>query len=153
MGKPKHRIGVAIDMTPMVDVAFLLLIFFMATTQFKPPEEVAVNLPWCNSELQVPMSNIIVVTVNREGRVYIGDESGRAGYVPPEELRATISQVRQSAPGRIVILKGDKDAKYGAVADVLDAFQRTNTLVFNLMTELEASPKQGASGGGHTEGS
>ena len=36
--KHKRRIGVAIDMTPMVDIAFLLLIFYMTTTQFKPPE-------------------------------------------------------------------------------------------------------------------
>ena len=40
-----RRIRVRIDMTPMVDVAFLLLIFFMSTTQFKPPEVVAVKLP------------------------------------------------------------------------------------------------------------
>ena len=153
MAKSKHRIGVAIDMTPMVDVAFLLLIFFMSTTQFKPPEEVAVNLPWCNSELQVPMSNILVVTVNRDGNVYIGDETGRALRVPQDQLRETIAQYRAAGPGRIVILKGDKDAKYGAVADVLDAFQRTQTLVFNLMTELEATPKKGTTGGGHNEGS
>ena len=36
----KRRIGIKIDMTPMVDVAFLLLIFFMTTTSFKPPEQV-----------------------------------------------------------------------------------------------------------------
>jgi len=39
------RIGVKIDMTPMVDVAFLLLIFFMCTTQFKQPEKDKITLP------------------------------------------------------------------------------------------------------------
>ena len=146
MGKPKHRVGVGIDMTPMVDVAFLLLIFFMSTTQFKPPEEVAVNLPMCNSELQVPMSNIVIVTVNREGRVYIGDESGRAALVEAADVQSAIANYRSRRPNAIVILKGDKDAKYGAVADVLDAFQRTSTLVFNLMTELEAAPAKAPTG-------
>jgi biopolymer transport protein ExbD len=37
--RPKRRIGIKIDMTPMVDIAFLLLIFYMATTTFKPPEK------------------------------------------------------------------------------------------------------------------
>ena len=46
------RISVAIDMTPMVDVAFLLLIFFMSTTQFKPPAEVDVTLPASTSEIR-----------------------------------------------------------------------------------------------------
>src|SRR5678815_2376860 len=42
--KPK-RIGVKIDMTPMVDVAFLLLIFFMCTTVFRKPQALEINLP------------------------------------------------------------------------------------------------------------
>ena len=41
----KGRVGVKLDMTAMVDVAFLLLIFYMSTTQFKPPETVDVKLP------------------------------------------------------------------------------------------------------------
>ena len=45
MLKKMRRIGIAIDMTPMVDVAFLLLIFFMLTTQFKPPEKDKITLP------------------------------------------------------------------------------------------------------------
>ena len=55
MGKPKSRVAIRIDMTPMVDVAFLLLIFFMSTTQFKPPEEVSVTLPSSTSEIKVSM--------------------------------------------------------------------------------------------------
>ena len=145
-----HRIGVAIDMTPMVDVAFLLLIFFMSTTQFKPPEEVAVNLPSCTSEFQVPMSGIIVLTVNREGKIYIGDESGRAAQVPRDQIREAILSERGRQPRALIIVKGDKDVEFGAVADVIDALQRTQTLRFNLMTELESTPKPAA---GHGEGS
>ena len=47
--KKKKRVGVRIDMTPMVDIGFLLLIFYMATTQFKPPEKKQVNLPSSHS--------------------------------------------------------------------------------------------------------
>src|SRR5207244_12901172 len=63
MLKKKRRIGISIDMTPMVDVAFLLLIFFMCTTQFKPPERVKITLPASNSEAKAPESDIITIAV------------------------------------------------------------------------------------------
>ena len=53
------RLGIRMDMTPMVDVAFLLLIFFMSTTQFKPPEVVAVNLPGSTAQVRVPETSTI----------------------------------------------------------------------------------------------
>src|SRR5919197_605496 len=63
MLKKKRRIGISIDMTPMVDVAFLLLIFFMCTTQFKPPEKERITLPESNSEAKSPESDIITIAV------------------------------------------------------------------------------------------
>src|SRR5512145_531698 len=63
MLKKMRRIGIAIDMTPMVDVAFLLLIFFMLTTQFKPPEADKITLPESNSEAKAPESDIITIAV------------------------------------------------------------------------------------------
>ena len=50
-----------IDMTPMVDVAFLLLIFFMCTTVFKPPEKDKIALPESNSEAKAPESDVITI--------------------------------------------------------------------------------------------
>ena len=70
----KGRIGIKIDMTPMVDVAFLLLIFFMTTTSFKPPEQVSVALPGSKSEIHVPETKTIILTVNKDGETYISDE-------------------------------------------------------------------------------
>ena len=65
MLKKMRRIGIAIDMTPMVDVAFLLLIFFMCTTQFKPPEKDKITLPESNSEAKSPESDIITIAVTK----------------------------------------------------------------------------------------
>ena len=139
MASPKRRIGVKIDMTPMVDVAFLLLIFFMSTTQFKAPEEVSVNLPECTSEFQVPLSGIIVLTVTKEGTIYVGNETGQVALVPKGEEMAAILQERSKRPAALIIVKGDKDADFGTVSDLITALQRTGTLRFNLMTELERS--------------
>ena len=145
MGRPKRpRIGISIDMTPMVDIAFLMLIFFMATTQFKPPEEVAVILPSSSSEIKVPETGIIVITVNKGGRMFIGDESGAAGEVPQGEMLNAIISARSRRPAARVIVKGDKDADFGFIADVMDALQQSSTNRFNLMTELKTARQQQA---------
>jgi len=59
----KHRVGVKLDMTPMVDVAFLLLTFFMLTTSFRPPEEVQITVPGSHSQLKVPTASVITISV------------------------------------------------------------------------------------------
>ena len=133
-----RRMRIRIDMTPMVDVAFLLLIFFMSTTQFKPPEAVAVQLPASASEIHVPETNTIVLTVTRQGGIYIATERGvDAQEVLLADLMDAIVSWRSMYPSSVVIVKGDRDAPFGTVADVMDALANAKTLRFNLMTDLK----------------
>jgi biopolymer transport protein ExbD len=141
MATGKRRIGVRIDMTPMVDVAFLLLIFFMTTTQFKPPEEVSVVLPESSSEIKVPETGILVITVNKQGRMFMGDETGAVTEFPRDAIMESIISARSRRPAARVIVKGDKQTEYGLIADVMDALQETKTYRFNLMTELKTAPR------------
>jgi biopolymer transport protein ExbD len=142
-----RRIRIRIDMTPMVDVAFLLLIFFMSTTQFKAPEVVAVNLPASSSEIHVPDSGTIVITVTRAGEIYISSEKAvDAQAVAPADLLNAIVSWRSQYPGAVVIVKGDRDAAFGAMADVMDTLAASKTLRFNLMTDLKTRRPAGATG-------
>lgn len=59
-----------VDMTPFVDVAFLILTFFIMATKFKPPEPVEVNTPKSVSTQELPESNAILITIDKEGKVY-----------------------------------------------------------------------------------
>lgn len=59
-----------IDMTPMVDLAFLLVTFFMLTAQFRPDEPVAIEAPRSSSDVKIPESNIMTITVDEDNRVY-----------------------------------------------------------------------------------
>src|SRR5436309_9735057 len=69
--RPKRRVGVRIDMTPMVDVAFLLLIFFMVTTVFRTPQALEINLPPDEkTEIKVRESNVLTVRVLPDTRAY-----------------------------------------------------------------------------------
>ncbi len=138
-----RRTRVRIDMTPMVDVAFLLLIFFMSTTQFKPPEMVAVDLPMSQSEIHVPETGTIILTVNRTGQIFISSESGPTSrnWRPTTSSRPS-STGADAIPARVVIVKGDKDASFGVMADLMDTLARSKTLRFNLMTDLAKEPAQ-----------
>jgi biopolymer transport protein ExbD len=70
---PKVKIprkSTLIDMTAMCDVAFLLLTFFMLTTQFKSDDSVIVDTPSSISEIKLPDTDILNVSVTREGKVF-----------------------------------------------------------------------------------
>jgi biopolymer transport protein ExbD len=150
MLKKKRRIGVAIDMTPMVDVAFLLLIFFMTTTQMNPPEKDKITLPESNSEAKSPESDIITLAVTapkpENGNqsivrvLYRAGGSEKSTELRPEqvktELGGVLTQARSANPAARMIVKMDKDATYGVMADMMSALQQANAPRFNVQTEL-----------------
>lgn len=141
----RRRLRVKIDMTPMVDVAFLLLIFFMSTTQFKPPEEVSVRLPASSSEIHVPDAGTITLTVNAEGRVFISSDGALdTQEVAPDDVLGAVLASRSRQPDAVVVLKGDKDAAFGTISDVMDALAEARTWRFNLMTDLKRRPVGGS---------
>lgn len=70
--RPKRRISILIDMTPMVDIAFLLLIFYMVSTVFAMPQAMEINLPPADQEedVEIKESNLLTVRVDGEGRYW-----------------------------------------------------------------------------------
>ena len=144
MLKKKRRIGISIDMTPMVDVAFLLLIFFMCTTQFKPPEKDKITLPESNSESKSPESDIITIAVTKIPSVRViyrqrGQEVSRE--MPPEavstDMATVLSNARAANPMARIIVKMDRDAPYGIMADMMQGLQDAKAPRFNVQTDLE----------------
>src|SRR5512137_2341883 len=68
--KKARRMGVRMDMTPLVDVAFLLLTFFMLTTTFSLPQVMEINLPPSESRSEVTESTLLLLRISKDGQVY-----------------------------------------------------------------------------------
>jgi biopolymer transport protein ExbD len=141
------RIGIAIDMTPLVDVAFLLLIFFMTTTQFQPPEKEKITLPKSASEFKKPESNIITANVTTEGRIrleYTAQREKKDQIVDASTFGGWLQTARLSNPSAYVLLKADKDAPYGVIEQIMKELQNQNANRFNIVTDAKKAQKLSA---------
>ena len=111
-----------VQMSPLIDVIFLLLIFYAVTTQFVMDERLKLKLPEAETAESVGVNREekpAVVTVAVDGSIWI-DES----IVPESELEARMKELVERASDDGIILKGDQGADYGIVVHVLDVARK-----------------------------
>ncbi len=139
--KKLRRIGVKIDMTPMVDVAFLLLIFFMSTSQFDPPQKVPITIPDSHSNLKVPESDVMTIGVGKNNEILYQIGKKPQEFTDIANLESVVTEQRRKNPRLRVAIKADKVSDYGTMEDIMSVMQKTNTITFSLVTELVTSKK------------
>ena len=150
--KKKRRVSIVNDMTPMVDIAFLLLIFYMATTTFKPPEARAVELPESHSQIELPDKDIINITVTKEDSIYVDyiqlvevEIEGKLVNTKGRIVRTTdtynvateILSARAKNYRALVVIKADQDASFGVMQDIMQSMQENNLERFLIITDNE----------------
>ncbi|MEM7308200.1 MAG: biopolymer transporter ExbD [Planctomycetota bacterium] len=107
-----------VNLTPMIDVVFLLLIFFMVTTTFLDPErEIEIDLPTADSAgaVESPPEEIII-TVRSDGTVFV-----RGELRDDDGLRSLLRSAAQHDPETPVTIRGDREAHHEAIVGVMDA--------------------------------
>ena len=139
--RPKRRVGVRIDMTPMVDVAFLLLIFFMVTTVFRTPKALEINLPPKDAKVDVAKSKTFLIRVLADGRLYWQDGASTAPWA-----RSSVAQIHDVlAPyngqtEKIMVVKVDREAEFENMVNMLDELHAAKLTRFSI-TPLEDKEK------------
>lgn len=137
----QRRVQIRIDMTPMVDVIILLLIFFFMTATFKQPDEVEVTLPTASAGVKIPKDvDIISITIDREGVVYVNNVPiERRGGVTDMVKQARIDAINAGVPIDKVItnVRAEESIHYGVLISVMKELQAANILVFNLEVQKE----------------
>jgi len=117
-----RRIGFKLDMTPLVDVAFLLLTFFMFATTMERPQVMELQMPMIDVVTPVPLENLLTIFVRGDNRIFYRAGSDPALHpVALQELRDLAVQ-RNAEKGNqlITALKVEQAARYESVVSVLD---------------------------------
>lgn len=115
----QNKKGASFDLTPLIDVVFLLLIFFMLTTTFVNLENrVKVNLPSGDFAAAESSENIIV-TITENNTVYLNGK-----LIDPLKLTESVAAKIEEEPERTVILEADKNVLHGKVIRVMDLLKK-----------------------------
>ena len=107
-----------VPMAPLIDIVFLLLIFYAVTTQFVSDQRLKLELPEAKTAEesgQGRSENPPVVTVAVDGSIWVDDVQ-----VSEAMLEQTLRRLVAQSPDSSIILKGDRGADYGVVVHVLD---------------------------------
>ncbi|MDK9775028.1 MULTISPECIES: biopolymer transporter ExbD [Vibrio] len=104
----------AIDMTPMLDIVFIMLIFFIVTTSFVKEAGLEVNRPTASSAQTVKKGNIMVA-IGAAGDVWVDKRR-----IEVDAVRANIERLRAESPDGAVVIQADTEANAGVVVKVMD---------------------------------
>lgn len=116
--KSARRADAAIDLTPMLDVTFNLLLFFVVTTNFVQTQQtpgIQVDLPRSSAQAIVNDDRDINVWMTADGAVYLDEEP-----VDVATLRATFRERASKDPSTLVVIKADEGVSHGRVVRIMD---------------------------------
>jgi biopolymer transport protein ExbD len=156
--RKRKRIGFHLDMTPMVDVAFLLLTFFMLTTTFAKSNTMEINIPPETGEVKIAELNVMTLRIAGDGYAYwsLGEEAPRrvalydrndgTDMSPSGGLRQLLKQQSSMNKKLVIVVKISEKAKYKYLVDIIDEFNLMKIDRFSLddFTELDEQEVQRA---------
>ncbi|MFN3385159.1 MAG: ExbD/TolR family protein [Candidatus Thermochlorobacter sp.] len=155
--------GDEIDLAPLVDIAFLLLTFFMMTTVFRATDKIQVETPQSNSAAKEPTRRYVIVTVSDstdkhdtqvvvnmdeykvrvvafQGTPYEREATGTDGVLLKDwrkEIYEILLRARQADPGQTIVLKADKNAKFSIVNEVMIKMKEVKFDQVQMITKME----------------
>ncbi len=130
--KKKRRIAVRIDMTPMVDLMFVLLTFYMVASSMTRPQAMEINIPPSDSKVEVAASNLITLRVIGDGSIYWNIGTDVPKKVEWKDFRELVVQGNKANTRLITLIKVDRKAKYQDMVNVIDELNIDNVTRFSL---------------------
>ena len=129
----KAKIEARIPSASMADIAFLLLIFFLATTIFRLEEGLVVHLPKAVTGEKIPREKIAHIWINAAGKISIDDK-----IVNMQDIEPVMAQKWRDNPAMIVGFQTDRSVPYRIVHEAMEQLKRANALsvAFNVDKKL-----------------
>ncbi len=119
----------SIMMTPMIDVVFLLLIFFMVTYTQTDRTAQTVSLPRSSTSAPADVNKILVVSLKKDGSVYVKDKK-----LSKQEFTREVKKYIQDTGLKQIILRGDELVPYGSLMEIMDIAKESGIEKISLST-------------------
>ena len=120
----------AIDMTPMLDIVFIMLIFFIVTASFVKESGIEISRPGASTAVKKERGNILIA-ISANDQIWMNRRQ-----VDPRALRANIERAHAENPQGAVVIQADKDAKTGLLVQVMDAARSAGVKDVSLAADI-----------------
>ena len=127
--KPAHDALTELNITPLLDLAFVLLVIFIITT-IPPVKDLPLKLPTASKHEKDPPHKANYIVVEANGNLWLNKKE-----VNLVDLQATLVSLRVDDPDLNIIVRGDAKTKYKQIRAVLDVCQQANVPKVDLATE------------------
>lgn len=121
-----------VNLTPLIDVVFLLLIFFMVSTTFEHQSRIQIELPEATAEATKPDDESLEIIIDAQGRYFLGDQ--QVVNTELKTLKGAISKAVGEREGLPVIIRADGKTPHQAVITALDATSQLGLTRISLAT-------------------
>ncbi len=130
--RPQRASDMDVNITPLIDVVFLLLIFFMVSTTFERESELRIVLPEASEEQLQAREDIILVSIDASEQVHIGDEA-LAG-TDLATISAALEQQARALGDVPIVIRADAAVSHQAVIKVMDAARQAGMVNITFAT-------------------
>lgn len=127
------REELSVNLTPLIDVVFLLLIFFMVSTSFNRESEIIVDLPEASNEQAQVAAEPIEITIDSDGLYYVNNQQLINTQIAT--LKAAISQIADNKTDMPLIIMADGHAPHQAVVRAMDAARQLGIVHLSIATK------------------
>jgi biopolymer transport protein ExbD len=121
-----------VNLTPLIDVVFLLLIFFMVSTTFEHQSRIKIDLPEASAEPTSQEDEKLEILIDAQGRYFIGDQ--QVVNTTAKTLKSAISKAVGGREGLTVIIRADAETPHQAVITALDVTSQLGLTHISLAT-------------------
>ncbi len=126
----RRHSSTVLNLTPLIDIVFLLLVFFMLTAHFIEEESIAIDLPDAQSSDASKENEFVEVVVTHEGKLLVEGLPAKA-----DDLERTLAGALHAPNKRFIRLKGDHKAQFGVAVRVIDAARTAGAESLDILTE------------------
>lgn len=127
--QPVHESLTQLNITPLLDLAFVLLVIFIITTM-PPVNDLALKLPTASKHLKEPPRKANYITVQADGKIFLNTK-----LVEAADLQQKLVGLRMENPDLNIIVRGGGKTKYSQIRAVLDACQGSHVEKVDLATQ------------------